>query len=167
MNEQRKSKSGQRKEGPQGTTLFSRDDVERVLKEAGASVDSGSSSHLRVIGGDQRFALSGGRAVIGRAEHCQIILDDPSVSSEHARLSPSADGWQVANLLSSNGTFINDVKISTAVLKHGDRLRLGRVELILHDPGRAADSRSGRPWWLWASMAAAVVVGGLVWWLAR
>ena len=63
--------------------------------------------------------------VLGR-EGTDITIPDPEISRSHARLRPHTEGIEVHDLGSSNGTFINDVKVTTAtVVRSGDRVRFG------------------------------------------
>ena len=68
---------------------------------------------------------------IGRATGADFILDAPLVSRVHCRLTAHADGeLEVRDLESTNGTYVNGSRIeSDVVLRRGDRLRVGRVEL--------------------------------------
>jgi pSer/pThr/pTyr-binding forkhead associated (FHA) protein len=75
--------------------------------------------------------LPGGIKTIGRATGADFILEAALVSRVHCRLqiAPSGD-LEVTDLNSTNGTFVNDERVEIAHLKSGDRLRLGRVELV-------------------------------------
>lgn len=79
------------------------------------------------------YELSAERVTIGRAEENSFQISEPSVSSHHCELVVSGDGIRVKDLNSTNGTFINDEQITEAVLKPGQILRLGRIELRLED----------------------------------
>jgi pSer/pThr/pTyr-binding forkhead associated (FHA) protein len=68
---------------------------------------------------------------IGRAPRADFILDAPLVSRVHCRLEASDTGVDVVDLASTNGTFVNNERISRAMLKSGDRLRIGRVEFTV------------------------------------
>ena len=75
--------------------------------------------------------LSGGVRTIGRATGADFILDAPLVSRVHCRLTALPDGeLEVKDLDSTNGTFVNGARIETARLSPGDRLGVGRVELV-------------------------------------
>ncbi|MDA1185474.1 MAG: FHA domain-containing protein [Acidobacteria bacterium] len=75
--------------------------------------------------------LPGGVRTIGRATGADFILDAPLVSRVHCRLTAAADGsLGVRDLDSTNGTFINGERIETGQLGSGDRLGVGRVELV-------------------------------------
>ena len=66
--------------------------------------------------------------VLGRQEGCSLVLDDPKVSRHHARIVREGARFVVVDLNSSNGTFLNGVRIEKSALNMGDRLRLGDTE---------------------------------------
>lgn len=81
------------------------------------------------------FALDGDEAIIGRHPECQIQLDSNMVSRKHARVFRQGDGFQIQDLGSGNGTFVNGARVRTPVtLRNGDRLKVGPV-LLRYDDG--------------------------------
>jgi serine protease Do len=67
--------------------------------------------------------------LIGRSPKCQVVLQDDTVSSEHAWIVPSGNEVVVIDKGSSNGTYINSVespKVSKIGLRNGDRIFLGK-----------------------------------------
>jgi hypothetical protein len=73
-----------------------------------------------------------GTIQIGRAEACQIQVDDTYVSSFHARVYSRDGAWYVEDLGSTNGTYLNQRRVtSPAELRAGDRLRVGKTTLEL------------------------------------
>jgi pSer/pThr/pTyr-binding forkhead associated (FHA) protein len=75
---------------------------------------------------------SGSIKTIGRAIRADFMVDVPLVSRLHCRLTATDAGQlEVIDLKSTNGTFVNDRKIQQAVLVSGDRLRVGRLELLI------------------------------------
>lgn len=69
---------------------------------------------------------------VGRAEACQIRLDDAYVSSFHARIFSRDGSWYVEDLGSTNGTWLNHRRITgPAELRAWDRLRVGKTTLEL------------------------------------
>jgi pSer/pThr/pTyr-binding forkhead associated (FHA) protein len=75
--------------------------------------------------------LSGGIRTIGRATGADFIVDAPLVSRVHCRLTALPGGdLEVRDLNSTNGTFVNGERIENALLESGDRLKVGRVELV-------------------------------------
>ena len=68
---------------------------------------------------------------IGRAARADFLLDRALVSRLHCRLTAAAGTLEVLDLTSTNGTFVNDRPVQRSALVHGDRLRVGRVELAV------------------------------------
>jgi putative nucleotidyltransferase with HDIG domain len=69
------------------------------------------------------------RLRVGRLPGLEVLLDDPSISRLHAEVAATDDGWKVCDLGSSNGTFLNGVRIgrTPARVRQGDTLQLGSV----------------------------------------
>jgi pSer/pThr/pTyr-binding forkhead associated (FHA) protein len=74
------------------------------------------------------------RLVIGRADHCQLVLGDPQVSREHAELFRDLDGVMIHNLSAKNGIEINEQLIGQRRLRDGDELSIGTTRLLFEDP---------------------------------
>lgn len=73
---------------------------------------------------------------IGRDPDCDVVIDDASVSRQHARVSLIDGQWQVEDLDSGNGTFLDSVRIHQAVLPMSSTLQLGDAfKLRLAVPG--------------------------------
>ena len=69
---------------------------------------------------------------IGRADVCAIRLSDTYVSQMHARLYGENGSWYVEDLGSTNGTFLNDRKVTQPVEVHaGDVVKVGKTVLEL------------------------------------
>lgn len=66
-----------------------------------------------------------GWITVGRAPTSDIVLDEPYVSSTHARLVPRGQFYVVEDLGSTNGTYVNDRPVTEAELKLDARLRIG------------------------------------------
>ena len=79
--------------------------------------------------------LPGGVKTIGRSTGADFVVDAPLVSRIHCRLSAGAAGLEVLDLDSRNGTFVNGERTDRGTLKTGDRLGVGRVELIIERSG--------------------------------
>ena len=73
-----------------------------------------------------------GQLQIGRADACQIKLDDTYVSTFHARIFNRDGSWFVEDLGSTNGTYLNQRRVTSPVeLRAGDRVKLGKTTLEL------------------------------------
>jgi Protein of unknown function (DUF3662)/FHA domain len=68
-------------------------------------------------------------ASLGRGLDNDVVVEDPRVSRHHARLQRGPRGWELADLASTNGTFINGKQIRQRVISSGDTISLGGLEL--------------------------------------
>ncbi len=68
---------------------------------------------------------------VGRSTGAEFIVDAPLVSRLHCQLTATVDVLQVKDLDSTNGTFVNGKRVTAAVLRAGDKLSVGRLELIV------------------------------------
>lgn len=84
------------------------------------------------------YELSVERTTVGRVEDNAFQISEPSVSSHHAEIILRGNDVVIKDLNSTNGTFINGEKISESVLKPGQTLRFGTVELKIDGDGAAA-----------------------------
>ncbi|MGQ9880126.1 MAG: FHA domain-containing protein [Armatimonadota bacterium] len=72
------------------------------------------------------FEITGAEATIGREVGNMVQLDrDNTVSRRHARLLKQADGWVIRDEGSSNGTWVNGVRVTEQVLRPGDEIQIG------------------------------------------
>jgi transcriptional regulator of acetoin/glycerol metabolism len=79
---------------------------------------------------------------IGRAADNDIKLADRAVSERHLRLEPCVAGLLLRDLDSRNGTFVNGVRVQTALIEHGVVIRVGRIDLRITT---RADSKGNGP----------------------
>jgi pSer/pThr/pTyr-binding forkhead associated (FHA) protein len=75
--------------------------------------------------------LPGNIKTMGRSAGAEFIVDAAMVSRLHCRLTAGATVLQVMDLESTNGTFVNGERVTQASLKAGDKLGVGRVELVI------------------------------------
>lgn len=82
---------------------------------------------------------SGAIKTVGRASRADFVVDAPLVSRLHCRLTAEVDGTLlVEDLGSTNGTFVNGERVASRGIRHGDRIGVGRVELVARLAGAAA-----------------------------
>jgi hypothetical protein len=97
--------------------------------EAGHTLVLRAWSVLAVVEGPaagQAFELSHDSGTsIGRGLNNDVVLDDPAVSSQHCRIRPESEGFVLHDLSSTNGTFVNDRRVTRHVLAEGDQIRIG------------------------------------------
>ena len=85
-----------------------------------------------LVSGMDEHELPTGELVVGRNLECQIRFNHPSVSRRHLRLQISPSGVFVEDLGSSNGTFVNDRRITQSTpLRNGDGLTIGKRKIFV------------------------------------
>ena len=72
---------------------------------------------------------------VGRATRADFVVDAALVSRLHCRLAAGAGEIEAIDLESTNGTYVNGERVARALLKDGDRLRVGAVELTVFRTG--------------------------------
>ena len=83
---------------------------------------------LRRAGSEELFHLPG-RCLVGRSGACDLVLAEQNVSGHHAAIEWLDGAWQLQDLGSRNGTFVDDTRVephARAVLRAGAQLRFGR-----------------------------------------
>lgn len=87
------------------------------------------------IGGDA-YPLLGAITVIGRDPRADITLDDGGISRRHLEIRVTHDGPHLVigarDMGSTNGTFVNGERVTSARLTDGDRLTIGRINFVVH-----------------------------------
>lgn len=70
--------------------------------------------------------------IIGRARGCDIVVDFPTVSRNHAVLTRYDDGsWSITDIGSRGAVMVNGEQTALAAVEYGDRINLGGVEMVL------------------------------------
>ena len=96
-------------------------DAERVRFATTARGRPAASVHLRPV-----------PPLIGRADDSTLVLTDDYASTRHARLSPRGPEWYVEDLGSTNGTYLDRAKVTTAVrVPMGTPVRIGKTVIEL------------------------------------
>jgi hypothetical protein len=118
----------------QGTAMVNLGDVGGASGEKGR----GSTDKSREVCGwmvalngqhkGEDFRLRIGKNVIGTAADCDIVLTDKKISRKHATIRYEGGEFQIADLDSSNGCFVNDEKIQKHDLIDNDIIKLGDIE---------------------------------------
>lgn len=80
---------------------------------------------LSALEGEQQWLIDR-ELIAGRDSACDLVLEKGQASRQHAKFSPAADGVLVEDLQSTNGTFVNDQRISApTLLRVGDVVSIG------------------------------------------
>ena len=107
-----------------------------------------STPQLYWVGPDRQenlLPLVASEILIGRKGDADVVLNNQHVSRHHAKLVKTPDGYFLQDLASTHGTFVNEARIEQHVLRHGDRISLGKDRIDLHYiVGDAKPSRQGQ-----------------------
>jgi FHA domain/Domain of unknown function (DUF1707) len=79
----------------------------------------------------QASGLRSGQLVIGRSPSCELVFDDDTVSRRHAALRCEEGHWYLADLGSSNGTWVNGRRVFHVEVVAGDEVALGEARFRL------------------------------------
>lgn len=99
-----------------------------IRRVSRAEVSSDRIAFLKVLEGHQAgliLVLQGEELTLGRDPACDIVLDEIGVSRFHCSLRRGRQTWEVSDLNSTNGTFVNDKQVSRVDLYEEDVLTLG------------------------------------------
>ena len=79
----------------------------------------------------REIEIQGTEYLLGRSADADTTIASPLISREHARITRNEEYGQetfvITDLKSSNGTFVNNIPVTTTILRHGDRILLGNV----------------------------------------
>jgi Inner membrane component of T3SS, cytoplasmic domain len=108
------------------------------ISEMGGEKGRGSADKNREVCGwivalngqhkGEDFRLRVGKNVIGTAADCDIVLTDKKISRKHTTIRYEGGEYQIADLDSSNGCFVNDEKVQKHDLIDNDIIKLGDIE---------------------------------------
>ncbi len=91
----------------------------------------------------KEIPLDQAQVTIGRKPDNDLVIDDPAVSSHHARLSQVQAVFFLEDLGSTNGTSVNEKRIDRRQLKADDRITIGKHTLIFRDDVQAVMPGAG------------------------
>jgi len=83
--------------------------------------------------------LDKGIVSIGRSPDNDIFIDNLAVSSFHAKISNRGQSFLIEDLNSTNGTFVNNKRVSNSILANNDMIMVGKHSLIFSDPRNVDD----------------------------
>ena len=112
---------------PGGDAVVARKDYQVAIEPIEPDLDAHRACLVEIYGSRpaRRIDLVDEAYEIGRIDSNAIVIDSPSVSRVHARLSHSRFGLVIADLDSTNGTFVNDARVRECPLRRGDHIKIG------------------------------------------
>lgn len=104
------------------------------VRDAVASLPLGSALLVARLGSGEgeRFLLDRDRVVAGRSEDADVFLNDVTVSRSHVEFIRQGNEYEVRDLGSLNGTYINRDRIDSYVLKPGDEIQIGKYRMVYY-----------------------------------
>jgi len=78
----------------------------------------------------ERFLLNSLESTIGRASENDVVLDDVTVSRKHANIRRAGERFELIDLGSLNGTYVNNNSIARATLSSGDEIQFGKFHML-------------------------------------
>ena len=126
-----------------GSTDWEDETRESSLEESGlAAVSKQEDAYLVVLSGTQfgNMVKVLPEMTIGRSDRASFQTPDDGISRLHVRLTKTSTGAVLAeDLKSRNGTFVNGTKISSVILKDGDKIRIGTTTILKFSYGDKLD----------------------------
>lgn len=115
----------------------------------------------------------GERTLIGRADDCDLRIDQGGVAGRHAEIVDDGQGGLTLNRLTPDAeTVLNGEAIESASLASGDEIRIANCRWVLQAPGLRPEKvlteqavAKKRSWIPWAVVAALLAAGGTAWYL--
>jgi pSer/pThr/pTyr-binding forkhead associated (FHA) protein len=98
---------------------------------------------VRSDGEERVYRLEEDSVVIGRAPGCALQIDDIHSSRRHAQVIRVKGGFEVVDLKSRNGILVNGKKVPRQLLRDGDVVKIGEVEIVYQGEGPAAPEEDG------------------------
>lgn len=68
---------------------------------------------------------------IGRSDKNDLVIQDGTVSGQHCKIEYRGNQYMITDMNSTNGTIVNGNKVSTSELKQGDKIQLGKVQILV------------------------------------
>ena len=78
----------------------------------------------------ERFLLNSPETTIGRSGENDVLLDDVTVSRKHANIRRAGERFELIDLGSLNGTYVNNNSIARATLNSGDEIQFGKFHML-------------------------------------
>jgi hypothetical protein len=101
----------------------------RVAEPLEERARSRQQTALLLMGG-KRLVVGPGGATMGRSRQCDVTVDDPNVSRNHAEVRPRGGSWVLTDLGSTNGSRLNGRRVEgSELLKPGDEIEVGTTVL--------------------------------------
>jgi pSer/pThr/pTyr-binding forkhead associated (FHA) protein len=100
---------------------------------------------LKVGGNNKAFSLPSSVTIVGRRQDCDLCVPLMVISRRHCALNMDDGELSIRDLGSSNGTFVNDIRIDEMNLSAGDKVTIGPLNFIVQIDGVPAEISGNMP----------------------
>lgn len=107
------------------------------------------------------YQLTNESYLIGRGNHCDIIFDDVSVSLEHARLFKNGYKWELQDLDSTNGIYVDGNLASSFVISSSIEIKIGANTIVIESPYGLKQISPGTKSFALGAVAAITLLSGV------
>ena len=137
------------------TSVFREEFIKELDAHAGAPSETADTAVERLSPGTallvvkrgpnagSRFLLDQATTSAGRHPDSDIFLDDVTVSRRHAEFRLDGNDFQVVDVGSLNGTYVNREPVDSATLANGDEVQIGKFRLVFLTGPRPAQTPGG------------------------
>lgn len=116
-------------QGDLGATMVYSAARARRQAERNAGAEQKPVKRAMLIADGKSFVIDRPRAVVGRSQRCDYVLEDPNVSRRHFELQLRGSDWYLVDLDSTNGVRVNGRRVGTSRLLPGDEIVVGTSSL--------------------------------------
>jgi hypothetical protein len=104
--------------------------VASFVEGEGALAPEPAGRPTLVLSDERAFVIVKQSLTVGRLAECDLVVDDPGASRQHARIHREGDAFVVTDLGSTNGTLVNGRSIHDHELRDGDTITIGETDLL-------------------------------------
>lgn len=102
----------------------------------GLEGDQSKEPYLIIIAGSdigKLYRLPSDELIAGRSPDCDIWIEDSTISRKHFKIRKTNKGYMIEDLNSTNGTFLNNKRIQSAVLTESDKIQISKDTIMQFD----------------------------------
>ena len=104
-----------------------------VMGRARITYGTPAFEQLSGVGAPRMIRLSADRYVLGRSSQADLVFECEQMSRQHLEVVRVEQGYAFRDLESTNGVFLNGVRVHSVHLCDGDQLQIGNLVLVYHE----------------------------------
>ncbi len=123
-------------ESPQEDEFGYSTTVEVHQKTSFGEISTKQHAYLEIIGLEEenkRVELGEDGIIIGRSKRCEVQLKATNVSRRHARIGFHMEDYHIEDMNSTNGTYVNGIRVVKCVLRNHDQIEIGGVKMLFNE----------------------------------